>query len=68
MTKKIKTMLYKNHTILAFEKDQILKLFGTDQIEFECTIVNDRLILTGPTIRIGPSIKLTSQNEGFTYV
>jgi len=53
MTKKIsfKGFPYKNHVIVAFEKDQILQMFGTDKIEFEASIVNDKLVLMSQTIR-----------------
>ena len=56
---KIKTIPYKNHSIIVFEKSQIIELFGTDKIEFEITIVNDKLVLMSPPLRIGSPMKYT---------
>lgn len=63
----LKGFPYKDHVLFAFPINEIIELFGTDKIEFECTIVNDKLILMSQTIRNGPSMKYTpSKIEVFT--
>ena len=54
----IKSFSYKNHILLAFSKDEFLQLFDTDKIEFEGTIINDKIVLTSPIIKtIGSPVK-----------
>ena len=63
----LKGFPYKDHVLFAFPINEIIELFGTDKIEFECTIVNDKLILTSPPIRTSSSMKHTpKQMEVFT--
>lgn len=56
----VKGFPYKNHVIFTFLKNEILELFGTDTIEFELSIINDRIVLTSPIIKtIGSPVKQT---------
>ena len=56
----IKFFPYKDHAISGFLRNEFLELFGTDKVEFECTIINNRIVLTSPIIKtIGSPVKQT---------
>jgi len=46
----IKPYSYKEFIIIPIKKE-VLELFDSDKIQFQCAIIDDKLILTSPKIK-----------------
>jgi len=46
----IKSILYSGFILIPIKKE-ILELFDSDKIQFQCAIIDDKLILTSPKIK-----------------